>query len=119
MKIFFIVILAINLLFEAAAGIALIAGPTGLGAAEINTEGMWGMNYGFAALAMASAIIWLWPNRTNAAAVFSVMGMLASFHVLMTIALFLGQQMGPSIAHGILGVCSIILLTQRAKWCES
>ena len=119
MKIFFIVVLALNLAFEALAGVTLIMGPTGLGAAEIDPNGMWGMNYGFGALAIASAIIWLWPNRTNSGAVFSVMGMLTTFHVLLSISLVLGEQMPPAIAHGVMAVLSIVCLTQRDKWCES
>ena len=119
MKIFFIVVLVLNFLFETLAGIALIAGPTGLGAAEIPADGLWGMNYGFAALAIASALIWVWPHRTNASVVLAVMGILSTFHVLMTISLYLGAQIGPSGLHLVMAILCIVALTQRDKWCES
>ena len=119
MKTFFIIGLALNLAFEGLAGFLLITGPTGLSAPEISPGGMWGMNYGFAALAIASAIIWLWPNRTNSQAVYSVMGMLSTFHVLLCISLVLGEQLGPAGMHGLMAILSIVCLTQRSKWCDS
>lgn len=118
MKIFFIVVLVLNLLFEGLAGVTLLLGPGGITAEVMLASGMWSMNYGFAALAIASAIIWLWPNRSNSQAVGSVMGMLSTFHVLLAISLAIpGNQMGPMILHSIMAVLSIVALTQRSKWC--
>lgn len=119
MKIFFIIVLALNLLFEGMAGFVLLRGPDGIDATTMPASGMWAMNYGFAALAIASAIIWLWPNRTNSQAVGSVMGILSTFHVLLAISLAIpGNQTGPMIAHSVMAVLSIIALTQRSKWCD-
>ena len=119
MKILFIVTLVLNLLFEGMAGVVLLTGDMGINAPEMLASGMWAMNYGFAALAIASAIIWLWPNRTNYHAVGSVMGMLSTFHVLLAISLGIaGNQMGPTVLHAIMAVLCIVSLTQRAKWCE-
>ena len=67
MKIFFTVVLALNLLVEGMAAFTLIGGPQGISAA--GTGGQWSMHYGFAAIAIASAGLWLWPYRNNKAAV--------------------------------------------------
>ena len=119
MKIFFIVVLVMNLLFEGAAGIALIMAPEGIGLEPMPVGGNWQLNYGFAALAVASAIIWIWPYRTNAAAVAAVMGMLSTFHVALTVSLALaGNQVGAMATHGLMAVLCIAALVLRAKWCE-
>lgn len=117
MKIFFIVVLVLNFLFETLAGVLLISGPTGLAAETWAAEGMWGMNYGFAALAIASMVFWVWPLRTNLAAVSLALGVLITFHVGLTISLAIpGNQMGGMIAHAIMAVLCIVAYTQRSKW---
>jgi hypothetical protein len=119
MKIFFVIVLVLNLLLEGMAGVGLLLGPDGIEATVMPATGMWAMNYGFAALAIASAIIWLWPNRTNSQAVGSVMGMLSTFHVLLAISMAIpGNQMGPMIAHSVMAVLCVVALTQRNKWCD-
>ena len=119
MRIFLITVLVLNFLFEGAAATALLLGPEGINATEMAPGGMWAMNYGFAALAIALAIVWIWPQRNNSAVVFAVMGVLSTFHILLTIALAIaGNQMGGMIAHSIMAVLCIAALTQRHKWCE-
>ena len=119
MKIFFILVLVLNMLFEGAAGFALILGPEGAGLEPMPAGGNWQLNYGFAALAIASAIAWIWPYRTNAAAVGAVMGLLATFHIALTISLGLAGNQVPAMGtHGLMAVLCIVALTQRAKWCE-
>lgn len=119
MKIFFIAVLVLNLIFEGLAGAGLVFGPQGI-MAEVQPEGgMWAMNYGFAAFAIASSIFWIWPNRSNIKAVGSVLGILFTFHTLMCTALAIpGDQVVGMSIHGLMAVLCLFLLTQRAKWCD-
>ena len=118
MKIFFVAFLVVNLIFEGLAGVGLILGEQGVMAATHTTDSMWGMNYGFGAFAIASAVFWLWPNRSDAKAVGSVLGILLTFHTLLCISLAIaGNQIPGMVIHGIMAVLSLVLLTQRSKWC--
>jgi hypothetical protein len=117
MRILFIVVLVVNLLTEALAAATLIGGPDGIAAA--GKGGMWSMHYGFAALAIASASLWVWPYRNNLKAVTAVLGVLCTFHTGLFVSLTLAadQQVG-MIIHGVMAVLCIVLFTQRAKWCN-
>lgn len=118
MKIAFTVLLILHFLTESLAAFALIGGPEGLSAA--GTGGQWSMHYGFAALALASASLWVWPFRTNLAAVTAVLGVLLVFHVgLCTSLAAAGDQMAGLVMHAVLAVLSIFLFTQRKKWCTA
>ena len=64
MKILLMVTLVLHLLMELMAAVALIGGPEGVGNAGAGN--MWSMHYGFAALAIASISVWVWPKRTDA-----------------------------------------------------
>ena len=121
MKIFFIAVLVLNFLFEGVAGLALVVlSDTGIGAAAHDAAGNWGMNYGFAAWAIASVIFWVWPHRENSAVVGTVLGILITFHLFLTISLGVtGNQMGPTILHGIMFLLSVVAYSQRSKWCTS
>ena len=116
MKIAFVVILVFNLLLETMASVSLIAGPGGVSAA--GSGNMWSMHYGFAALAIASIGLWVWPHRSNLAAVTTVLGILATFHTGLSVSLALaGDQTGGMIAHIFLSISCLFLFTQRAKIC--
>ena len=117
MKILFVVVLVLNLLIEALAATTLIGGPEGIAAA--GQGAMWSMHYGFAALAIASASLWVWPYRNSLKAVTAVLGVLCTFHTGLFISLTLAgdQQVGMAI-HGVMAALCIVLFTQRAKWCE-
>lgn len=119
MKIFFVSVLVLNLLFEGAAAAALIFGPEGAFSGIHPEGGMWAMNYGFAAAAVASAVFWIWPYRTDARAVGVLLGFLITFHVLLSISLAIpGNQFGPTMIHALMAVLCLILFTQRGRWCE-
>ena len=118
MRILFIVVLVVNLLTESLAATTLIGGPDGIAAA--GKGGMWSMHYGFAALAMASASLWIWPHRRNLKAVTAVLGVLATFHTGLFISLTLaGDQQVGQIIHGVMAVLCIVLFTLRARWCKN
>lgn len=116
MKIAFVVVLVFNLLLETLASVSLIAGPGGISAA--GSGEMWSMHYGFAALAIASISLWVWPHRGSLAAVTTTLGLLSTFHTGLVISLALaGDQMPGMIAHIILATSCLFLFTQRAKIC--
>ena len=118
MKVAFIVLLVFNLLVEMLASASLILGPDGISAAGAGE--MWSMHYGFAALAIASIGLWVWPHRSSLAAVTTVLGILSTFHTGLTISLALaGDQMAGMITHTILAASSLLLLTQREKICAT
>lgn len=116
MKILFVVLLVLNCLTEVLAATTLIGGPDGIAAA--GRGGMWSMHYGFAALAIASASLWVWRYRTNLSAVTAVLGVLLTFHTGLFISLTLaGDQQAGMVIHAVLSVLCIVLFTQRSKWC--
>jgi hypothetical protein len=120
MRIFFISVLVLNLLLEGTAGSALILGPQGIFSETAPEAGMWAMNYGFAALAIASAVFWIWPYRNDMRAVGAVLGILVTFHVLLAVSLAIpGNQLGGMAAHSVMAVLCLILLTQRSRWCQA
>ena len=117
MRILFVAVLVVNLLTEALAAATLIGGPDGIAAA--GKGGMWSMHYGFAALAIASTSLWVWPHRNNLTAVTAVLGVLCTFHIGLFVSLTLaGDQQVGMIIHGVMAVLCIALFTRRAKWCE-
>ena len=116
MKLFFTILLVLNLLTELLASTTLIGGPNGIAAA--GSGNMWSMHYGFAAFAIGSASLWLWPFRSNLKAVTAVLGMLMTFHSGLFISLTLaGDQQVGMVIHAVMSVLCIVLFTQRAKWC--
>lgn len=118
MKIAFTVFLVLNLLAETLAAVSLIGGPMGLQAPEPVEASRWAMNYGFAVIAIASAIFWIWSKRSTLNAVTPVLGMLMIFHVCLFIALSMDKtQTFGFVLHGALALMAIILFTQRRKWC--
>ena len=118
MKIFFSVVLVLNLLMEAMAAIMLISNPEAQG--EALATATWARNYGFAALAIASASIWPWPARDRLAAVTPVAGTLLVFHVGLTISLSLagGENLGPAGLHGVMALLFAVSFALRSKWCS-
>ena len=101
---------------ETMAALALIGGPEGIAAA--GQGGQWSMHYGFAALALASVSLWVFPHRRDLAAVTVALGLLLTFHVGLTVSLAVaGDQAGGLIGHAVLAAISLVLITQRTKVC--
>jgi hypothetical protein len=117
MKKFFTGVLILNFLVEAMAAVALIAGAGTLMDAGQDMAAIWTRNYGFAVIAIGSAIFWIWPHRDNLKVVTAVVGMVMTFHICLTISLLLGSQMGTAGLHGVLAILFITLFTQRKKLC--
>ena len=118
MKILLIVTLALNLIVEGLASATLILGPDGIAAS--GQGGQWSMHYGFAVLAIATAGIWIWPHRTNLAALTAVLGILTVFHVGLFVSLSIaGDQQAGMFIHAVLSVLCAILLVSRKKLADT
>jgi hypothetical protein len=120
MKNLFIAYLVANLVLESIAAVTLIGAGLGLFVIPGFESGMWSMNYGFAAVAIASTLFWVWPYRSKAEAVGPVLGILLAFHALVSVSFAVqGQQMPSIIVHAIMALLGIILYARRSAWCTN
>ena len=118
MKHLFTAFLIMNLLVEGLAASSLIPGPLGLSAPEPVTATRWAMNYGFGVIAIASAVFWVWSQRSSLAAVTPVLGILLVFHCSLFVALAIDDtQFAGRVIHGVMAALAVFLFTQRRKWC--
>ena len=118
MKIFFTVVLILNLVIEAFAAFVLIGSPETMFPEGQVAAVMWARNYGFAALAVGTTVFWIWPHREDFNVVGTVLGILLTFQIAISVALGIsGAMMGGMILHSIMAVLCIFLYTQRSKWC--
>ena len=65
MKTLFTTYLLLNLILEGIAAVTLVGAGLGLFTIAQLESGMWSMNYGFAAIAIASALFCVWPCRSR------------------------------------------------------
>lgn len=114
------IMLILNFFTEAPAGVLLVFSPASVLPAGQIEGAIWARNYGVAALAMASMVLWLWPHRDNYATTGVVLGFLMGFHTALTAALLTAESLLAAAAlHSILAALCIVLYFQRAKWCTS
>lgn len=78
--------------------------------------------YGGAAVAMSTAVLWAWPQRNNYGVMGVVLGLLASFHTALMVALLLAAATGGNpvfvgVVHGIIAALFWLLYARRAQWC--
>ena len=118
MKKIFAGFLVFNLLLEGLAAAFLISGPQGILSDAHSPDGiLWAANYGFAAIAIASAIFWIWPARDNRQAVGAVLGILLMFHTMVFVSLAIqGNQIPAIVVHGVMAALAIFLYSQRSKF---
>ena len=118
MKILFNILLVLSFFFETLAGVSLVIGPEGITNSGLGNQ--WSMHYGFAALSIASVSLWAWPYRANLPVVTCTLGVLFIFHTGLSVSLSIaGDQQTGMIIHSLLSVLSLLLLTQRLKWCSN
>ena len=114
----FVGFLVLNLLVEGLAAAFLIGGPQGILFAAQQSDGiLWAANYGFAAIAIASAIFWIWPHRENRQVVSAVLGILLTFHTMVFVSFVIqGDQIPPIIIHGVMAAIAIVLYSKRSEY---
>lgn len=114
----FVGFLILNVLIEGLAAAFLIGGPQGIFSNAQSPDGiLWAANYGFAAIAFASAIFWIWPSRDNHGAVGAVLGILLTFHAMVFVSFAIqGNQLPPMVIHGVMAALAIVLYSQRSKY---
>lgn len=120
MRKLFTGVLVLNLLAEGWIGLILLLKP-GTGEA-LQTHSAWATDYGFAALAIASIIFWVWKNRYTQNVATVALGIMVTFHTGTGIATGLaiadGDPVAAPVIHAVLAIlCSALLLT-RSNWCE-
>lgn len=119
MRKLFITYLVLNLALEGIAAVTLIGAGLGLFTIAQLESGMWSMNYGFAAIAIASALFWVWPHRSKREVVGPVLGILLAFHGFVSVSFAIqGSHMPSIVVHGIMAVLGIFLYTRRSAWCD-
>ncbi|MDH3619894.1 MAG: hypothetical protein OER91_03325 [Gammaproteobacteria bacterium] len=119
MKNLFTIYLVLNLVLEGIAAVTLLGAGTGLFTIDQFEGGMWSMNYGFAAIAIASAIFWVWPHRSKQDVVGPVLGILLVFHAALALSFMIQSTQTPSIiVHGCMALLGIFLYMRRSAWCE-
>ncbi|MCP5182104.1 MAG: hypothetical protein H6993_13605 [Pseudomonadales bacterium] len=112
------VTLVLNLLIELLAAVSLIGGPTGFAAAGSGEQ--WAMHYGFAALAISTTVLWVWPFRTVPAVATVVLGVLSTFHVGLFISLVTaGDQPAGVVIHAVMASLCLLLFVRRSRWCAA
>lgn len=119
MKNLFTTYLVLNLVLEGIAAVTLIGAGLGLLTIAQLENGLWSMNYGFAAIAIASALFWVWPHRSKREVVGPVLGILLAFHALVSVSFAIqGAQVPPMVVHGVMALLGLFLYARRSIWCE-
>lgn len=119
MKNLFTTYLVLNLLLEGIAAVTLVGAGLDLFAIDQFESGMWSMNYGFAAIAIASALFWVWPYRSRRDVVGPVLGILLTFHALICISFAIqGEQIPSIVVHGVMALLGAFLYARRSAWCH-
>jgi hypothetical protein len=123
MRKLLIVVLIANAVFEGLVG-ALLAFSPSSAVTDGSAAGIsFAVNYGFAALTIASIIFWTWSEKDNLKTMGVVPGILSTFHSGLTIAtaMTMTAESGaiPTIVHGIMAVLCWVLFFNRKKWCTS
>jgi len=118
LKNLFITYLVLNLILEAIAAFTLIGAGLGLITIAQLESGLWSMNYGFAAIAIASALFWVWPHKSKRDVVGPVLGILLTFHALISVSFGIqGTQVPSIVVHGIMALLGMFLYARRSTWC--
>ena len=119
MRNLFTTYLVVNLMLEGIAAVTLVGAGLGLFTIAQLESGMWSMNYGFAAIAIASALFWVWPHRSKREVVGPVLGILLAFHALVSVSFAIqGAQVQTMVVHGIMALLGIFLYARRSAWCQ-
>ena len=123
MRKLLIAVLIDNALFERLVGALLVFSPSSAVPDGSSAGIAFAVNYGFAALAIASIVLWTWSEKDNLKTIGAVLGILSTFHSGLTIAtaMTMTAESGvtPTVVHGIMAVLCWVLFFSREKWCTS
>jgi len=117
MKTLFFAALLLHVVIESLVGLALIFAPEMLvpNASDLVIQGL--TNLGCLALASVATIFWLWPRRTQEAALFVGLATLASFHSFVLISAVISGTLFQSfvgfVHHIALMLCFWLLFFRR------
>ncbi|MFN3233673.1 MAG: hypothetical protein ACE363_16155 [Alphaproteobacteria bacterium] len=118
MKMLYSAALIANLLIEAVGAGVLLAMPDLIVDTSNASAVLWSWNYAFVALAIGSAVFWAWPHRESYGATGAVLGILASFHLAIAVALGIANTLFVDVVlHGVFTVLCLFLFTRRRLWC--
>ena len=119
MRYFFLLVLFLHVVMEGGLGLVIAVSPRTLTPDAATAELAFVLNYGFAAIAMATVVAWYWPHRSTPLATTITLGILATFHTAEALA---GVQVarfggGPQIiySHGAFAIAFWVLWSQRGK----
>ena len=117
MKLYSAVLIA-NLVIECIGATGLLIAPDFLVDTTNASARLWSWNYAFVALAVGGTVFWAWPHRDNYAAAGIALGVLASFHLAISVALAIIDELFIDVVvHGLFAALCLYLYAQRAKWC--
>lgn len=121
MKKLLIVVFIAHVLLEGLVGALLIVAPYKITPHADAASLAFVINYGFAALAMASVVFWGWAGRNNFRIMGVVLGILATFHTGLAVAsgMMLVEEGSPAVLviHAVLAVLFWLLFARRRQWC--
>lgn len=110
-----------HLLAEGLGGLMMVIAPASVLPGASSAALSFVVLYGFAAIAMASVVVWAWPQRNNAAVMGVVLGILATFHTGILLGLLMaamaGGSLGVGIVHGMFAALFWLLYARRRQWC--
>ena len=98
MKYCLVVLLVLHALIEGLMGAVMVVAPQTLAPTAGPSELGMMTTYGFAAITMALAVAWLWPQRHQLAALSVILGLLATFHTCLSVAIIMLAINGAAIA---------------------
>lgn len=122
MKKLLIAVGLFHLLSEGLVGLTMLFSPATILPEGSAQELSFVMSYGAAAVAMATAVLWAWPQRNHYTVMGVVLGLLACFHTAVMVALLLAAAMGGNpvfvgVVHGIVAALFWLLFARRGQWC--
>jgi len=121
MKKLLIITFVLHVLLEGLVGLLLIAAPYKVAPHADPMSLTFVINYGFAALAIASVVFWGWSGRDNYRIMGIVLGVLATFHTGLAAAsgMMLAEGGSPAVLviHAVMAVLFWLLFARRRQWC--
>ncbi|WP_439135584.1 hypothetical protein [Pseudomaricurvus sp.] len=121
MKKLLLVAFVLHVLLEGLVGVLLIVAPYKVAPHADPLSLTFVINYGFAAVTMASVVFWGWSGRDNFRIMGVALGILATFHTALAAAstMMLAEGGSPAVLviHAVMAVLFWLLFARRRQWC--